>query len=216
MLILAFALLAGSRTCSAVSVECSGCNVVAYTIHSRLSREDIDLHTPETLKASMEATCQSSGCGKKAGRVRGLMQGGRDGLRLDSRAFRRTKREYESMSVNSHLTRPMYAEAARLKRDANKMEEAQLQGTLAEFDAQVSLKEQQLLLKQKREIEALMQRAQRGRDELQLTRKQDVERRSQRFKNVMQELANLHTLESVQLRHYLEQQVVAGKRLDVA
>ncbi|XRA97669.1 hypothetical protein NFJ02_04g113660 [Pycnococcus provasolii] len=110
----------------------------------------------------------------------------------------------------------MYAEAARLKRDANKMEEAQLQGTLAEFDAQVSLKEQQLLLKQKREIEALMQRAQRGRDELQLTRKQDVERRSQRFKNVMQELANLHTLESVQLRHYLEQQVVAGKRLDVA
>ena len=61
-----------------------------------------------------------------------------------------------------------------------------------------------------------MQRAQRGRDELQLTRKQDVERRSQRFKNVMQELANLHTLESVQLRHYLEQQVVAGKRLDVA
>ena len=90
------------------------------------------------------------------------------------------------------------------------------QGTLAEFDAQVSLKEQQLLLKQKREIEALMQRAQRGRDELQLTRKQDVERRSQRFKNVMQELANLHTLESVQLRHYLEQQVVAGKRLDVA
>ena len=172
MLILAFALLAGSRTCSAVSVECSGCNVVAYTIHSRLSREDIDLHTPETLKASMEATCQSSGCGKKAGRVRGLMQGGRDGLRLDSRAFRRTKREYESMSVNSHLTRPIQL--------------------------------------------AHMQRAQRGRDELQLTRKQDVERRSQRFKNVMQELANLHTLESVQLRHYLEQHVVAGKRLDVA
>ena len=107
VLILTFALLAGSRTCSAVSVECSGCNVVAYTIHSRLSREDIDLHTPETLKASMEATCQSSGCGKKAGRVRGLMQGGRDGLRLDSRAFRRTKREYESTSVNSHLTRPI-------------------------------------------------------------------------------------------------------------
>jgi len=74
VLILAFALLAGSRTCSAVSVECSGCNVVAYTIHSRLSREDIDLHTPETLKASMEATCQSSGCGKKAGRCVRLME----------------------------------------------------------------------------------------------------------------------------------------------
>ena len=65
MLILAFALLAGSRTCSAVSVECSGCNVVAYTIHSRLSREDIDLHTPETLKASMEATCQVPGAAKR-------------------------------------------------------------------------------------------------------------------------------------------------------
>ena len=109
----------------------------------------------------------------------------------------------------------LYTEANKFKRSANKMEEAQLQGTLAEFDAQVSLKEQQMLLKQKREIEALMQRAQRGRDELTLTRRQDVERRAQRFKNVMQELANLHKLESVQLRHYLEQQVVAGKRIDV-
>jgi hypothetical protein len=61
-------------------------------------------------------------------------------------------------------------------------------------------------------MEALLHRGARGRDELTMTRKLDMERRQQRFKNVMNELQNLQRLESVQLEHFLEQQSMAGKR----
>jgi len=61
-------------------------------------------------------------------------------------------------------------------------------------------------------MEALLQRAARHRDEMTITRQLDLERRTQRFRNVSAELENLQRLENVQLEYFLEQQSIAGKR----
>ncbi len=99
-----------------------------------------------------------------------------------------------------------------MKRMADKMEVAELQATIATYEAEVALREQQVRSKQAQEMEALLQRAARGRDEMTITRELDGERRKQRFRNVMSELENLQRLENVQLEYFLEQQTVAGKR----
>ena len=53
-----------------VSRECSGCNIVAYTIYNRLEKErDLALQTNDTILDAMKSTCSKSGCGVKAGRV---------------------------------------------------------------------------------------------------------------------------------------------------
>uniref|UniRef100_A0A7S0R1E2 Uncharacterized protein n=1 Tax=Pyramimonas obovata TaxID=1411642 RepID=A0A7S0R1E2_9CHLO len=109
-----------------------------------------------------------------------------------------------------------YEEAEAVKKMADKMEAAEMEATQGTYEAEVALREQQLRVKQTQEMEALLHRGARGRDELQHTRKLDMERRQQRFKNVMNELHNLQRLEHVQLEHFLEQQSVAGKRHSVA
>eukprot|EP00976_Prorocentrum_cordatum_P113484 1195707-Prorocentrum_minimum.AAC.1 len=68
---------------------------------------------------------------------------------------------------------------------ADKMEGAEMEATQGTYEAEVALREQQLRVKQTQEMEALLHRGARGRDELQHTRKLDMERRQQRFKNVM-------------------------------
>jgi len=105
-----------------------------------------------------------------------------------------------------------YVEAESLRRMADKMEGAELQATIATYEAEVSLKGQQLKAKQQQEMEALLQRATRTRNEMRITRDLDFERRKQRFRNVMAELENLQKLENVQLEYFLEMQSIAGKR----
>jgi hypothetical protein len=84
-----------------------------------------------------------------------------------------------------------YEEAEAVKKLADKMEKAEMNATQGTYEAEVALKEQQLRSKQQQEIEGLLHRAGRGRDELRLTRQLDLERRQQRFKNVTAELHNL-------------------------
>jgi len=109
-----------------------------------------------------------------------------------------------------------YEEAEAVKKMADKMENAEMEATQGTYEAEVMLKEQQVRAKQQQEMEALLHRAARGRDELRQTRTLDLERRQQRFKNVMAELHNLQRLEHIQLEHFLEQQTIAGKRHTVA
>ena len=85
-------------------------------------------------------------------------------------------------------------QAASVKAATDKREEAELAATLATYENEVYLKEQQLLSKQLQEAEALQQRIARGRDELKKTWALDAERRLQRYKNVMAELETLHRL----------------------
>ena len=115
--------------------------------------------------------------------------------------------------IQQHLAKQgHYMKAMKLKQVSDKMEEAEMQATQATFEAEISLREQQLKVQQRKEKDALYQRAARGRGELQLTCNQDLQKREQRFKNVLAELGNLHRLEHVQLDHFLSQQVLAGKR----
>ena len=95
------------------------------------------------------------------------------------------------------------------------MEAAELQATQMKYDNDMLLKEQQLRSKMQQEVDALLQRAHRGREEMKITWQQDLERRTQRFRNVIQELENIQRLETVQLNYFLEQQTVAGKRQHV-
>ena len=57
----------------------------------------------------------------------------------------------------------------------------------------------------------MLQRAARGRDELELRRLADADKRAARFRNMVSELDSMHRLEVVHLEHFLEGQVLAGK-----
>lgn len=70
-------------------------------------------------------------------------------------------------------------EAQEVKRIADRMEHLELQATLATYQAEVTAKEQALRAKQQAEMEVLLQRAAQGRDELQKTRAQDLDRCNQ-------------------------------------
>ena len=106
----------------------------------------------------------------------------------------------------------LYEKAMKLKIIVDKMEANELAATQATFDAEVALKEQQLKTSQQKELDALLQRAGRGKHELNIARANEGERKDQRFRNVMAELMNLQKLEKVQLNHFINQQVLAGKR----
>jgi hypothetical protein len=72
-----------------------------------------------------------------------------------------------------------YLEAQEVKRIADRMEHMELQATLAGYQSEVTSKEQALRQKQQAEMEVLLQRATQGRDELQKTRVQDLDRCNQ-------------------------------------
>lgn len=105
-----------------------------------------------------------------------------------------------------------YIEAEKLRETCQKMEVAEMQATMTTYEAEVSLKAQQLKLKQQQEMEAVLARADRTRHEMRITRQLDYERRKQRFRNIMAELENAQKLENVQLEYFLDQQTLAGKR----
>jgi len=105
-----------------------------------------------------------------------------------------------------------YVEAEKLRDINDKVEVAEMQATISTYEAEVSLKGQQLRMKQVQEMDALITRADRTRHEMRITRSLDFERRKQRFRNVMNELENAQKLENVQLEFFLDQQTLAGKR----
>mmetsp|Transcript_12164 Transcript_12164/g.29409 ORF Transcript_12164/g.29409 Transcript_12164/m.29409 type:complete len:414 (+) Transcript_12164:320-1561(+) len=105
-----------------------------------------------------------------------------------------------------------YVEAEKLRDINDKVELAEMQATISTYEAEVSLKGQQLRVKQVQEMDALITRADRTRHEMRITRSLDFERRKQRFRNIMNELENAQKLENVQLEYFLDQQTLAGKR----
>mmetsp|Transcript_22486 Transcript_22486/g.31277 ORF Transcript_22486/g.31277 Transcript_22486/m.31277 type:complete len:407 (-) Transcript_22486:103-1323(-) len=124
-----------------------------------------------------------------------------------------SKQLLNQRKIQEHLAKQgKYEEAEAVKKMADKMEGAEMSATSGTYEAEVALREQQLRGRQQQEMEALLHRAARGRDELTATRTLDLQRRHQRFKNVMAELHNLQRLEHIQLDHFLEQQTIAGKR----
>jgi len=126
---------------------------------------------------------------------------------------RPTKELLNQREIQKHLAKQgQYDKAEKIKRVADRMEAAEYEATQHAYNNECLLKEQQMRSKQGQEMEALLQRANRGRDELRITCQQDTDRRAQRFRNVMQELDNIQKLEAVQLEYFLEQQTMAGKR----
>lgn len=109
-----------------------------------------------------------------------------------------------------------YLEANALKNAADQLEGVELEATLACYNNEAQLKLQQLKSRQDHEVQALLQRVQRSRAELEQARCQDSEKRMQRYKNFVSELESIHRMESVQLGSFLEKKSKAGKRPNVS
>ena len=141
-----------------------------------------------------------------------------NGFKEEQDAKRPTRPQYSKELLNQRKIQEqlgrqgLYEKAMKLKMIVDKMEANELAATQATFDAEVALKEQQLKSNQQKEMDALLQRAGRGKHELNIARANEAERKDQRFRNVMAELMNLQKLEKVQLNHFINQQVLAGKR----
>eukprot|EP00873_Tetraselmis_striata_P036079 jgi/Tetstr1/456343/TSEL_043079.t1 len=115
-------------------------------------------------------------------------------------------------NIELHLAKQgQYTKATRVKDAADRMEIAEMESTLATFEAELSLKEGKLRAKQQQELDALIQKGARGRDELEIASVQDMERRVQRYRNLVAELSNLHKLEIAHLENFLEGKAIAGK-----
>ncbi|XP_024521234.1 uncharacterized protein LOC112342884 isoform X2 [Selaginella moellendorffii] len=105
-----------------------------------------------------------------------------------------------------------YIDAQELKRQADQMEQAELQATLQSFQNEVGAKENALRSKQHVELEVLLQRAAQARDDLQRNREQDLERCHQRHKNVVRELKVIHSQEIFRFDHYLGKKAGGDER----
>lgn len=121
-------------------------------------------------------------------------------------------RERERVLIKSRL----YDEAEALKTTTDMLYSAELDQTIAEYDAQAQLKVARLQTKQQHDLEALLQRGSMGRDELELKRQQQEQRRRNRLRAVISELESLHKLEVVQLECFLDGQALAGKAVPLA
>ena len=78
-----------------------------------------------------------------------------------------------------------YNRAHLVKEAADKMAVAEMQSTMAAFEAETRLKENKILQNHRQDAEALMQKGTRGRSELELQRVEETDRRAQRYRNVM-------------------------------
>ncbi|KAF8065831.1 hypothetical protein HT031_002891 [Scenedesmus sp. PABB004] len=97
-----------------------------------------------------------------------------------------------------------YRKAHALKVAADGLFVGELAATHAAWDADVQLRRAKLLIKQQGEADAALQRAARGRDELELRRLDEAQRRHNRLRCVVQGLEGMHRLETVQLESWLE------------
>ncbi|CAM6044916.1 unnamed protein product [Sphagnum compactum] len=105
-----------------------------------------------------------------------------------------------------------YLEANEVKRIADRMEHMELEATLAAYAAEVAIKEQALRAKQQNEMEVLLQRAAQGRDDLRKTRALDLERCTQRHKNILRELKTLQRQENLRFDAILGKRVSEFKK----
>ena len=105
-----------------------------------------------------------------------------------------------------------YEDAEAVQRLADRLEAAETAAARDTYEAEMAFKEQQLRAKQQAELEGLLERAARGREQLRAARLADQERRQRRFRNVLSELESLQRLEFAQLEHFLMTQQLAGKR----
>ncbi|CAG9464885.1 unnamed protein product [Pedinophyceae sp. YPF-701] len=130
-----------------------------------------------------------------------------------ARTFRASKQLLNQRVIERNLARAgKHDEAMAMKAIADRMEELEVGTHAASQEGNLGIREAKLAEKHQLEREALQQRGQRVRAELELRRRREMERRERRVKNVRQELASLQKLERVQLEAFLEQQVIAGKR----
>eukprot|EP00198_Chlamydomonas_reinhardtii_P007796 XP_001697133.1 predicted protein [Chlamydomonas reinhardtii] len=104
-----------------------------------------------------------------------------------------------------------YSRATKVKTMADELYQAELETTVAAWEAESKLKIAKLQAKQQTEFEALLQRGTKGRDELELKRVAETERRTLRFRNIVSELEQLHKVEMAHLENFLDGQVLAGK-----
>jgi len=123
-----------------------------------------------------------------------------------SRDYLNQKRIEESLAKNRQ-----YQRASEVRAAADELLAAEIEAAQAAYEAEQRLRVTKFSAKQQQEFEALLQRGARGRDELELRRVAETERRTYRFRNIVMELENLHRLEIVQLESFLDNQVQAGK-----
>ncbi|GFR42594.1 hypothetical protein Agub_g3524 [Astrephomene gubernaculifera] len=125
----------------------------------------------------------------------------------------RPSREYLAQrEVQDKLAKAqLYGRATKVKNMADELYQAEMETTLAAWEAESKLKIAKLQAKQQTEYEVLQQRGAKGRDELELKRVAETERRTLRFRNIVSELEQLHKLELAHLENFLDGQVLAGK-----
>lgn len=85
-----------------------------------------------------------------------------------------------------HAVQGQYRKAFEVKTAADAMYYNELSTTQAAYEADMKMKQTKLLAKQHTELEVLLQRASRGRDELELRRLDEADRRRNKFKKIMQ------------------------------
>ncbi|GIL94680.1 hypothetical protein Vretimale_910 [Volvox reticuliferus] len=101
------------------------------------------------------------------------------------------QREMQDKLVKAKL----YGRATKVKSMADELYQAELETTVAAWEAESKLKIAKLQSKQQNEYEVLLQRGSKGRDELELKRLAETERRTLRFRNIVSELEQLHKKE---------------------
>lgn len=104
-----------------------------------------------------------------------------------------------------------YRKAHELKVAADAMYHEELASTQAAWDSEVALRKTRLQAKQQGELDVLLQRAARGRDELELRRRDEAGKRGNRFRCMVQELDGMQRLEALHLQHFLEGSALPGK-----
>ena len=105
-----------------------------------------------------------------------------------------------------------YAEAAAVQKAADRLEAAEAAASGETFCADTARTHAALVAKAGAEREALLLRANRGRDQLRIARAAELETLKQRYRNVLAALDSQHKREAVQLDYFLAQQALAGKR----
>ncbi|KXZ51942.1 hypothetical protein GPECTOR_11g67 [Gonium pectorale] len=111
-----------------------------------------------------------------------------------------TQREVQDKLAKAQL----YGRATQVKTMADELYQADLESTIAAWEAESKLKIAKLQARQQTEYEALQQRGSKGRDELELKRLAEKERRTLRYRNIIM-------LEMAHLENFLDAQVLAGK-----
>jgi hypothetical protein len=79
----------------------------------------------------------------------------------------------------------LYTQATQVQSAAEELYQAELEQTHQAYEAELRLKMVKFQAKQQQEAEALLQRGARGRDELELRRVNETERRTYRFRNIV-------------------------------